>query len=185
MKTFLVIFLFLLSLSFNVAMLASQTVFAMTSSVFTALTDMPTAASKIHPKNTKVNFKGKKVTVAKAVGSTTSGVKRRALRTASRSVGALPFEAAPLVGTAAIVGVTTWELNDLCETAKDMDALNRALNPDEATDVDQTSVCSIVVPTREELQEKMSKQTAEFAQKFKTFFAELKKNEIFNSSDSK
>ena len=32
MKTFLVIFLFLLSLSFNVAMLASQTVFAMASS---------------------------------------------------------------------------------------------------------------------------------------------------------
>ena len=34
MKTFIVIFLFLLSLSFNVAMLASQAVFAMASSVF-------------------------------------------------------------------------------------------------------------------------------------------------------
>jgi hypothetical protein len=154
-------------------MLASQTVFAIASSVFTALTDMPTAASMIHPKNTKVNFKGKKVTVAKAVGSTTSGVKRRALKTASRSFGAMAFEAAPLVGAAAIVGVTTWELNDLCETAKDMDALNRALNPDDATDVDQTSVCSIAVPTREELQEKVSKRTAEFNNKLKTFFSEL------------
>ena len=76
MKTFIVIFLFLLSLSFNVAMLASQAVFAMASSAFTALTDIPTAASKIHPKNTKVNFKWKKVTVDKAVGSTTSGIKR-------------------------------------------------------------------------------------------------------------
>jgi len=173
-RTFLVIFLFLLSLSFNVAMLASQTVFAMASSAFTALTDMPTAASKIHPKNTKVNFKGKKVTVAKAVGSTTTGVKRRAAKTAAKSVSAMAFEATPLIGAAAIVGVTTWELNDLCETAKDMDALNRALNPDETTNDGQTSVCSIVVPTREELQEKVSERAEEITNKFKTFFAELK-----------
>ena len=174
MKTFIVIFLFLLSLSFNVAMLASQAVFAMASSAFTALTDMPTAASKTHPKNTKVNFKGKKVTVAQAVGSTTSGVKRRVVKTAAKSVSAMAFEATPFIGTAAIVSVTAWELKDLCETAKDMDALNRALNPDEATDVDQTSVCSITVPTREELQEKVSKQTEEFTNNFKTFFLELK-----------
>ncbi len=110
MKTFLAIFLLLLSLSFNVAMLASETIFAMASSAFTALTDMPTAASKIHPKNTKVNFKGKKVTVAKAVGSTTNGIKRRAVKTAAKSVSAMAFEATPLIGAAAIVGVTAWEL---------------------------------------------------------------------------
>ena len=79
-----------------------------------------------------------------------------------------------MIGTTAIVGITALELRDLCETAKDMDALNRALNPDEATDVDETSVCSIAVPTRKELQENMSKQTEEFTNKFKTFFAELK-----------
>ena len=174
MKNLLIIFLFILSLSLNVAILASQTVFAMASSAFTTLTDMPTAASKIHPKNTKVNFKGKKVTVAQAVGSATSGVKRRAAKTAARSVSAMAFEAAPLIGTAAIVGITALELKDLCETAKDMNALNRALNPDEATDVDRTSVCSITVPTREELQEKVSKQTVEFTNNSKTFFAGLK-----------
>ena len=174
MKIFLIILLFTLSLSLNVAMLANQAVFAMASSAFTALTDMPTAASKIHPKNTKVNFKGKKVTVAQAVGSTTSGVKRRAAKTAAKSVSAMAFEATPFIGTAAIVSVTAWELKDLCETAKDMDALNRALNPDETTNDGQTSVCTIVVPTSEELQEKVSKRTAEFTNKFKTFFAELK-----------
>lgn len=174
MKTVLIIFLFAASLMFNIALLASQTVFEMASSAFTALTDMPTGASKIHPKNTKVNFKGKKVTVAEAVGSTANGVKRRAAKTAAKSVSAMAFEAAPFIGTAAIVGVTTWELNDLCETAKDMDALNRALNPDEATDVEQTSVCSIVAPTRKELQEKVSKQTEEITSRFKSFFAELK-----------
>ena len=173
MKTLLVIFLFLLSLSFNVAMLTSQAVFAMASSAFTALTDMPTAASKIHPKNTKVNFKGQKVTVAQAVGSTTSGVKRRAAKTAAKSISAMAFEATPLIGTAVIVGVTMAELRDLCETAKDMDALNRALNPDETTDADQTSVCSIAVPTKEELREKVSKQSEESFNKFKTFFSEL------------
>ena len=174
MKTFLKRFVLVLSLSFNVAILASETVFKIASSVFTVLTDMPTAASKIHPKNTKVNFKGKKVTVAKAVGSTTSGIKRRAMKTASRSVGAMAFEAAPLVGAAAIVGVTTWELNDLCETAKDMDALNRALNPDEATDVDQTTVCSIAVPTREELKQKVSESSGELMSKFTSFVETFK-----------
>ena len=112
---------------------------------------MPTAASKIHLKNTNVNFKGKNVTVAKAVGSTTSGIKRRAAKTATKSVSATFFQAKHFTAAAAIVGVNPWELNDLCETAKDMDGLNRALNPDEATDVDQASVCSIAVPTREEL----------------------------------
>ena len=174
MKIFLIILLFTLSLSLNVAMLANQAVFAMASSAFTALTDMPTAASKIHPKNTKVNFKGKKVTVAQAVGSTTNGVKRRAAKTAVRSVSAMAFEAAPLIGTAAIIGITALELRDLCETAKDMDALNRALNPDEATDVDRTAVCSIAVPTREELQYKVSDRSEEISNEFKTFFLELK-----------
>ena len=59
MKKFLKIFIFIASLMFNIALLASQTVFEMASSAFTALTDMPTGASKIHPKNTKVDFKGK------------------------------------------------------------------------------------------------------------------------------
>ena len=84
------------------------------------------------------------------------------------------FEAAPLIGTAAIVGITALELRDLCETAKDMDALNRALNPDEATDVDRTAVCSIAVPTREELQYKVSDRSEEISNEFKTFFLELK-----------
>ena len=175
MRKLFIILIFIGSLFLNAAMFLSETIYSMASSVFTELTGMPTAASKIHPKNTKVNFKGKKVTVAQAVGSTTSGVKRRAAKTAAKSVSAMAFEAAPLIGTTAIVGITALELRDLCETAKDMDALNRALNPDEATDVDQTSVCSITVPTREELQEKVSKQTVDFTNNVKTFFAELKK----------
>ena len=174
MKKLFIILFFIGSLFLNAAMFISETIYSMASSVFTELTGMPTAASKIHPKNTKVNFKGKKVTVAQAVGSTTSGVKRRAAKTAAKSVSAMAFEAAPLIGTTAIVGITALELRDLCETAKDMDALNRALNPDEATDVDQTSVCSIAVPTREELQETVSERAEEITNKFKTFFLELK-----------
>jgi len=174
MKKLFIILFFIGSLFLNAAMFISETIYSMASSVFTELTGMPTAASKIHPKNTKVNFKGKKVTVAQAVGSTTSGVKRRAAKTAAKSVSAMAFEAAPLVGAAAIVGVTTWELNDLCETAKDMDALNRALNPDETTDVDQTSVCSIAVPTREELKQKVSESSGELMSKFTSFVETFK-----------
>ena len=174
MRKLFIILIFIGSLCLNAAMFISETIYSIASSVFTELTGMPTAASKIHPKNTKINFKGKKVTVAQAVGSTTNGVKRRAAKTAVRSVSAMAFEAAPLIGTAAIVGITALELRDLCETAKDMDALNRALNPDEATDVDRTAVCSIAVPTREELQYKVSDRSEEISNEFKTFFLELK-----------
>ena len=174
MKTVLIIFLFSASLMFNIALMASQTVFEMASSAFTALTDMPTGASKIHPKNTKVNFNGKKVTVAEAVGSTTNGVKRRAAKTAAKSVSAMAFEAAPFIGTAAIVGVTVWELNDLCETAKDMDALNRALNPDEMISDGETSVCSVNVPSVSELKESLSNQTQNSIDRLNVFLSDLK-----------
>ena len=174
MKTVLIIFLFSASLMFNIALLASQTVFEMASSAFTALTDMPTGASKIHPKNTKVNFKGEKVTVAEAVGSTANGVKRRAAKTAAKSVSAMAFEAAPFIGTTAIVGVTLWELNDLCETAKDMDALNRALNPDETPSEERTSVCSVKVPSVSELKESLSNQTQNSVDRVNGFLSDLK-----------
>ena len=174
MKTLLILFLFAASLTFNIALLASQTVFEIASSTFTALTDMPTGASKIHPKNTKVNFKGKKVTVAEAVGSTTNGVKRRAAKTAAKSVSAMAFEAAPFIGTTAIVGVTAWELNDLCETAKDMGALNRALNPDETASEVRKSVCSVKIPTLSELRESLSDQAEYSVDRFNTFFSDLK-----------
>ena len=86
----------------------------------------------------------------------------------------MAFEAAPLIVTTAIVGITALELRDLCETAKDMDALNRALNPDETTDVDQTTVCSIAVPTREELKQKVSESSGELMSKFTSFVETFK-----------
>jgi hypothetical protein len=55
-----------------------------------------------------------------------------------------------------------------------MDALNRALNPDEVTDVDRTSFCSIAVPTREELRSEVGDRSEEITNEFETFFLELK-----------
>ncbi|MDA8682445.1 hypothetical protein N9M08_07910 [Porticoccaceae bacterium] len=174
MTKLLILSMLLLSLSFNVAVLISETIFTLASSAFTALTDIPTTASKIHPKNTKVKFKGKKVTVAEAVGSTTRGIKRRAVKTATKSVGAMAFEAAPFVGPAIIVSVTAWELKDLCDTAKDMDALNKALNPDEVANTDEISVCAISVPSTEELKTAVSEQTEESIEQFKSLLSELR-----------
>jgi hypothetical protein len=155
----------------NVALFVSEAVFAMASSAFTAFTGMPTAASNIHPKNTKISFKGKRVTVAKAVGSTAEGIKWRAAKSAARSISGMAFEAAPTVGVVAIVGFTTWELQDLCETAKDIDALNRALNPDDADNESRASVCAIAVPTKEEIKLRVSNQSGELAKKFKNLIS--------------
>jgi hypothetical protein len=55
-----------------------------------------------------------------------------------------------------------------------MDALKRALNPREVTDVDRTSFCSIAIPTREELQYQVGDRSEEITNEFETFFLELK-----------
>jgi hypothetical protein len=52
-----------------------------------------------------------------------------------------------------------------------MDALNRALNPDEATNKSQSSVCAMPIPTKEELKQRVSNQSEELASKFKTFIS--------------
>ena len=62
-------------------------------------------------------------------------------------------EALPWVGTAVIVGVTTLELRDLCQTITDMNELKRAFDPTLVSDENQRTVCSMEVPSRQELWE--------------------------------
>jgi hypothetical protein len=60
-------------------------------------------------------------------------------------------EAIPLAGVAVIVGVTAWDLNDSCETMKDLHELDVAFNPNAAFDTSATEVCGLEVPTKEEV----------------------------------
>ena len=100
-----------------------------------------------------VNFRGRRVAVSEAVNETADLVSGRARNSASRELGSMAGEALPWVGTAVIVGVTTLELRDLCQTITDMNELKRAFDPTLVPDENQRTVCSMEVPTRQELWE--------------------------------
>ena len=100
-----------------------------------------------------VNFRGRRVAVSEAVSETADMISDRARKSASREVGSMAGEALPWVGTAVIVGVTTLELRDLCQTITDMNELKRAFDPTLVPDENQRTVCSMEVPSRQELWE--------------------------------
>jgi len=174
-KTSLITFILVVgfSLATNVALIVSASLFKLATSTFEAVTNIPSVASKIHPKDTLIDFKGKKVRVADAVNSTTNSIKKRAIKTSSRSVSSMAVEAIPYAGIAAIVGVTAWELKDLCETAKDIEALNQALNPDGAISENQSSLCSIKIPNKEELLQRAGNASNALTDKVKSYLSEL------------
>jgi hypothetical protein len=174
-KTSLIAFIFVVafSLASNVALLVSTSLFKLATTTFEAITNIPSVASKVHPKDALVDFKGKRVRVADAVNSTTNSIKKRAVKTASRSVSSMAVEAIPYAGITAIVGVTAWELKDLCDTAKDMEALNQALNPDAALPDTQSSICSMAIPNKEELLHKADNASEALTNKVKAFLNEI------------
>lgn len=100
-----------------------------------------------------VTYRGRKMAINEAVDITADRISKRAVKTASRELGSMAGEALPYFGTAVIVGVTALELKDLCDTLKDMSELKLAFNPSAETSDDETKVCSLRVPTKEELWE--------------------------------
>lgn len=67
---------------------------------------------------------------------------------AARNIGSLPGEALPLLGTALVVGVTAWDIYDLCQTIKDLNEINTVFgHPVE----DEKVVCGMKVPSKEQV----------------------------------
>lgn len=100
-----------------------------------------------------VLFRGRKVAIKEAVGTTAERISRRAAVTSAREIGSMAGEAIPYLGIAVIVGATALELKDLCDNLKDMSELRRAFDPDATESDEQQTVCAQRVPTREELWE--------------------------------
>ena len=100
-----------------------------------------------------VSYRGERVAISEAVSETADRISSRARNSATREIGSMAGESLPWVGTAVIVGVTALELKDLCDTITDMNELKRAFDPSLAPSDDQLTVCSIEVPTRQELWE--------------------------------
>ena len=63
----------------------------------------------------------------------------------------MPAEALPWVGIGAVIGVTTLDVADLCETIKDMQALEVAFGTRTPNQGDRAYVCGAQMPTQKEL----------------------------------
>ena len=98
-----------------------------------------------------VPFKGKKVALSAAVNETADTIGKRSLKSAKNNIASMPGEALPWLGASVIVGVTALELYDLCATIKDMKELKRAFNPSATTTDEELTVCSIEVPSKEDI----------------------------------
>ena len=85
---------------------------------------------------------------ATSVKKVSSRLAVRSARSASRNVSASAAEAIPWIGAAIVVAEVGWDVYDACETMKDVNELNRIFGNDPE---DQSKVCGMKVPTKDEL----------------------------------
>jgi hypothetical protein len=90
------------------------------------------------------------------VSAVSRSVALRTTKTASRATASMAGEAIPFWGAAVIVTATSWELYDLCQTAKDMNNIQKILDPEIVQDDEEPEVCGITVPSRQALLEAVS-----------------------------
>jgi hypothetical protein len=121
----------------------------------------------------QVTYRGQKKLLEEAVADTTERVSRRAAVGASRNVAATFGEAVPVVGIGVVVAATVWELTDACETMKDLQALEVAMDPGKAQADDVTEVCGLTVPSKEEIWAKVKASPGEAWAKAKEAMPDL------------
>lgn len=83
----------------------------------------------------------KQATVAKNVSQK---IAERSAKTATRNIASLGGEAIPFLGTALILGVTAWDIYDLCETLKDINQINQVFGHPLQN---QQAVCGREIPS--------------------------------------
>ena len=83
-----------------------------------------------------------------------SAVKRtmvRSVKSARRSIATLAGKVLPHAGAAVAIGITVWEIKDLCDIIRDMNSIKKEVDPSEAVDDSETTVCSMRVPAAKEI----------------------------------
>lgn len=85
---------------------------------------------------------------AEAVKKFSTALGVRIANNVSRNVASIPGEAIPFVGTALVIGVTSWDVYDACQTLKELNEVNFefAYAPE-----DHETVCGTKVPSRSEI----------------------------------
>ena len=85
----------------------------------------------------------------RAAGEIRDKAVRKATTSAKRNIAAMPLEAIPILGVTAVVGVTAWEIKDLCEIMIHIDDLSSLYDAESSSD-ETLELCKSL---REELDE--------------------------------
>ena len=97
----------------------------------------------------------------------------RSVKSVKRGFATLAGKAVPFAGVAVSVGVTAWEIKDLCDTIRDMNGISREIDPSQPTVENETTVCSVPVPTTEEILRKVAESPHAVWQASRGFVPEL------------
>lgn len=98
-----------------------------------------------------VELRGKETALRDSVAEVADRVTERAAKSVARESASMAGEALPYIGTAVIVSVTALEINDLCQTMKDMEELKSLFQTDSFQPDDGLKICDKPVPSREQL----------------------------------
>lgn len=174
------------SLSLNVATVAFSSVAMFVSAAFEAVTGTASVMGKttrsLDAKTKEINaqkrpktvkYRGQQRLMSEAVQDTTSRVYRRSAAAAIRSTSSMAAEAIPVIGIAAIVGITAWDLKDSCDTMKDLRELEQAFSPDAAIEPEVGEVCGMTMPTQDEVYQSVRSSPRLAWQAAKSYVREL------------
>lgn len=164
LRTTIMVLLLVGSVSLNVATVAFTSVAMVLSTAFEAVTgaasvvgganrslDAKTKEVEALRRSQTVRYRGQQKLVPEAVQDTTTRVARRTAAGAVRNTSSIAAEAIPVVGIAAIVALTAWDLKDSCDTMRDLQELQRSFSLEVLNEPEVTEVCGMKVPTKEEV----------------------------------
>ena len=104
----------------------------------------------------RIFYKGELVTPKRAIKKASDLVSQRTAAFAGREVAILPLEHIPLLGTGLALGFIAWDLSDSCATLNDLNELQRALYPNDVSNIQSETVCGIKPPTLGDLKDTIS-----------------------------
>lgn len=108
-----------------------------------------------------VVYRGQRRLLTEAITDTNERIARRTAVAASRNASSVVAEAIPYLGIAAMLGVTAYDLKDSCDTIKDLHALDVAIDPEKEISAEDTEVCGLRVPTKDEVWSDVKGQSVE------------------------
>ena len=162
-RNLLVVIALVVSLAANVTLFVGGVVYSVVDEFVDRAFGLTTAAAtqrralavmkkkNVDLQTAKRKLRGQLGNVRHVVASTAERSRTRLLRSAKRSVATLPGKALPYAGAAVVAAVTAMEIKDLCATMQDMDRIKRATGAPQAGAESEPTVCSVPVPSVEQV----------------------------------